>query len=127
MSNIIDQQKSPADTYGKAIGVDPVMVEKETADYTAHLSQHLMEADQYEWPCDHLQGKWTGLVWPSDISEALHDPRTGVSEDALIREGLLSVTLPTSFVRSSLLLIGKLIFKLPDDTSKIAKTYRGSQ
>jgi 2-oxoglutarate dehydrogenase complex dehydrogenase (E1) component-like enzyme len=75
--------------------------EKAAADrsaYKQHLEKELAKADGFQPEADMLSGKWSGLVWPGDISKVNRSPKTGVNAQTLVEIGKTSVAAPVGFV-----------------------------
>lgn len=74
------------------------------AAYKQHLEKELAKADGFKPEADMLSGKWSGLVWPGEISKAIQSPKTGVKAQTLVEIGKTSVATPVGFVSPKLAL-----------------------
>lgn len=67
------------------------------AAYKEHLEKELAKADTFKPEADMLAGKWSGLVWPGEISKVIQAPKTGVKAQTLVDIGKTSVAAPVGF------------------------------
>lgn len=72
------------------------------AAYKEHLEKELAKADTFKPEADMLAGKWSGLVWPGEISKVIQAPKTGVKAQTLVDIGKTSVAAPVGFVSPKL-------------------------
>jgi probable 2-oxoglutarate dehydrogenase E1 component DHKTD1 len=101
MYSVVRGRRSVPELYERGLRTEGVIAEEEAAEwrksYEDWLAGCLGEVEGWKAKSEMLEGKWSGMVWPSS-GEAVHDPATGVEVDTLKEVAAASVDLPESFV-----------------------------